>query len=156
MILTHDEAINHCRAEDGDPMVDLFAHAAELAAQEFLDRNVYASDADLQQAIAGVPDQLIAADAAFAAAKAAAEALPKLARDMAMDAACRALEAARVKARRTYDGIVVTDDIKIGMLLTLGHVYRNREDVVAGASAGAVELPVGAKHFLWPHRVVGV
>lgn len=156
MILTHEEAINHCRAEDDDPMVDQYARAAELAAQEFLDRFVYASDSDLQQAIAAVPGQLTAADATFKAAKEAAEALPELARCMAMEAACRALEAARSKARRTYDGIVVTDDIKVGMLLTLGHMYRNREDVVAGASAGAVELPIGAKHFLWPHRVVGV
>jgi len=156
MILTHEEAINHCRAEDDDPMVDLYARAAELAAQEFLDRFVYATDADLQQAIAAVPGQMIAADAAFTAAKAVAEALPYMPMRMALEAACRALGASRAKARRTYDGIVITDDIKIGMLLTLGHLYENREDVVAGASAGAVELPIGAKHFLWPHRVVGV
>lgn len=37
------------------------------------------------------------------------------------------------------------------MLLTVGHLYANREDVVVGASA--VDLPQGARALLWPHRI---
>lgn len=47
----------------------------------------------------------------------------------------------------------IPQGIKTGMMLTLGHLYENREDVVIGASA--VEIPNGAKTFLLPHVVHG-
>lgn len=51
------------------------------------------------------------------------------------------------------DPMVVNDAIKAAILLTLGHLWSNREDVVSGPSAAAVELPMGARSLLWPHRV---
>lgn len=51
------------------------------------------------------------------------------------------------------DPILVDDAIRAGILLTFGHLYRNREDVVAGPSAGAVILPLGARALLQPKRV---
>ncbi|WP_156374647.1 head-tail connector protein [Pseudorhodoferax sp. Leaf274] len=36
------------------------------------------------------------------------------------------------------------------MLLTLGHLYDNREEVVTGTTA--TQLPEGAKALLWPYR----
>lgn len=51
------------------------------------------------------------------------------------------------------DPMVVTPVVKAAVLLILGHLYRNREEVVTGDSAAAVQLPVGATTLLWPHRI---
>lgn len=51
------------------------------------------------------------------------------------------------------DPMVVTPVIKAAVLLLLGHLYRNREEVVMGDSAASAQLPVGATTLLWPHRV---
>lgn len=51
------------------------------------------------------------------------------------------------------DPMVVNDAIKAAILLTLGHLWANREDVLTGNGAAAVQLPLGARPLLWPHRV---
>lgn len=43
----------------------------------------------------------------------------------------------------------VPRDVVHAMLLTVGHLYTNREAVVTGAP---VELPLGPAALLWPHR----
>lgn len=48
------------------------------------------------------------------------------------------------------DPMIVDAAIKAAVLLTFGHLYANREDVVIGTSA--VELPNGAKALLRPKR----
>lgn len=47
--------------------------------------------------------------------------------------------------------MVVTDAIRAAILLTAGHLYANREDVVVGVSAA--QLPSGAKSLLYPKRI---
>lgn len=47
--------------------------------------------------------------------------------------------------------MVVNDLIRAGILLTVGHLYANREDVAAGVSFA--KIPVGAEYLLMPHRV---
>jgi hypothetical protein len=49
--------------------------------------------------------------------------------------------------------MVVTPVVVAAVLLILGHLYRNREEVVIGDSAAAAQLPVGATSLLWPHRI---
>lgn len=52
------------------------------------------------------------------------------------------------------DGIIVNDVIKAAILLTVGHLYANREDVVPGSVAA---LPMGAQYLLQPYRTdIGV
>jgi hypothetical protein len=46
----------------------------------------------------------------------------------------------------------VPSDIKAAMLLTIGHLYANRESVTIGSTQGH-ELPLGVKHLLQPYRV---
>ncbi|QIL69568.1 phage gp6-like head-tail connector protein [Diaphorobacter sp. HDW4B] len=48
--------------------------------------------------------------------------------------------------------LVVNYAIKAAILLTLGHLYANREDVVAGQTVA--QLPFGARSLLRPHRIV--
>lgn len=47
--------------------------------------------------------------------------------------------------------IVITKAMQAAILLTLGHLYENREDSVVGATA--VTLPNGAQALLQPHRM---
>lgn len=49
------------------------------------------------------------------------------------------------------DPIVVNPAIRAAVLLTTGHLYRNREDVITGTSVS--EMKEGARALLWPHRV---
>lgn len=47
--------------------------------------------------------------------------------------------------------MVVTDDIKVGILKIFGDLYENREDSVLAVSV--VPLPLGARELLRPHRI---
>ncbi|OZI23614.1 hypothetical protein CAL26_09235 [Bordetella genomosp. 9] len=68
-----------------------------------------------------------------------------------------ALEAAVLAGTAGDDPIVVTGAVKAAILLILGHLYRNREDVLAEQSATAIELPMGSRALLQPFRIwVGV
>lgn len=144
----------HLRLDDDfpDELVDPYLMAAEMAAQEFMNRLVFATEADLAAAIAGVPEKLSAAGIAYREAMEAAQAMD----DMAVQ--CRAEAGAQFRyfqanelARATYSGIVMNDLIKAAMLLILGHLYENRQDVQAGVSS--VQIPMGSQSLLWPYRV---
>lgn len=53
------------------------------------------------------------------------------------------------------DAAAVPNYIKQAMMLTIGHLYENREDVIAGLiNTNASVLPRGAQHLLWKERVV--
>jgi hypothetical protein len=106
-LVTLAQAQGHCRA-DADDDLSLYLGAAEQAAIDYLNRQVYLTSDDLAAAV-----------------------LAGTAGD---------------------DPMVVNDAIKAAILLTCGHLYRNREDVLTGASVVAVQLPIGARSLLQPHR----
>lgn len=47
--------------------------------------------------------------------------------------------------------MVITDDIKVGMLKLFGDMYENRESSVLAVSVA--QLPLGARELLRPHRI---
>lgn len=47
-------------------------------------------------------------------------------------------------------GIVINAAIQAALLLIVGHLYANREDVLVGVSA--TQLPNGAQYLLQPYR----
>ncbi|MBG6222794.1 MULTISPECIES: head-tail connector protein [unclassified Janthinobacterium] len=47
--------------------------------------------------------------------------------------------------------MVITDDIKVGILKLFGDMYENREDSVLAVSVA--QLPLGARELLRPHRI---
>ena len=49
------------------------------------------------------------------------------------------------------DPMVANAEFHAAVLLTAGHLYVNREQVVLGVTA--VDLPMGARDFLQPYRV---
>lgn len=91
--------------DEEDSLIEIYLAAAEAAAVQFLNRNVYATQSALEEA-----------------------AEPETACPMVINAA-----------------------VKAAMLLTLGHLYVNREDVVIGTIS--TELDMGSRTLLWPYRV---
>ena len=129
--ITTAEAKLHLRV-DGvaeDALIGIYIAAAEASAVAFIDRAVYADQPALDAALATAP-------AALSAATLAAD---------------NALLCARMHYRRIMDGMMVNEAIRAAILLTTGHLYANREDVVTGVTVAA--LPNGAQYLLQPYRV---
>jgi len=63
------------------------------------------------------------------------------------------INAVRVRFVAGYgaNGSAVPQDIRLGMLLLVGHLYEHREAVTPTAMA---TLPMGVEALWWPHRVV--
>lgn len=144
----------HLRADgtDEDALIGIYIAAAEQAAVKALDRGVYADGTALQTAMTDAPAALTTATADYAAAVTAADAMTDTTEQAAaLQVAETAYMRARVAYRQAFDGIVVNDTIKAAVLLTVGHLYSNREDSVVGASVAA--LPNGADYLLQPYKV---
>lgn len=152
--VTLSEAKLHLRVDgaDEDALITMCISAAELSAVSLIERNVYADSTALNAAIAAAPAALAAALSAYQAAVTDAELLTEA--DL-MDEALRVAEAdylrAKIQSRHTHDGIVVNDSIKSAVLLIVGHLYANREDVATGVSVS--KLPNGAEWLLQPYKV---
>lgn len=152
--VTVDEVKLHLRADgtDEDALIGIYIAAAEQAAVKALDRGVYADDTALQAAMTAAPSALTAATAAYTAALTVADAMTDTTEQAAaLQVAETAYMRAQVAYRQVFDGIVVNEAIKAAVLLTVGHLYANREDVVIGASVAA--LPNGADFLLQPYKV---
>lgn len=136
---------------DADAIITLYLGASERSVVEYACRNIYADQTALDAAIAAVPDVLVAAKTAYDASILAADALTdEDLQGMAYLAANETYFNAKQSARMTYQGIVVNDQIKAAILLTLGHLYQNREDTVVGVSV--VELPMGSRFLMDPFK----
>lgn len=61
------------------------------------------------------------------------------------------LAAAVLAGTAGCDPIVVNDAIRAAVLLTLGHLYANRENVIVGSAVS--EMKEGTRSLLWPYRV---
>jgi hypothetical protein len=152
--VTLAEAKIHLRVDgtDEDALIGIYINAAEQAAVKAMDRGVYADNTALQAAMTAAPGVLTTATATYTAAVAAAEAMSDATEQAAaLQVAETAYMRAQVAYRQVFDGIVVNDQIKAAVLLTVGHLYANREDVVVGASVSA--LPHGADCLLQPYKV---
>ncbi len=152
-LLTLATAKAHLRADsdDEDALIQLWLTAAEVAAMEYLNRNVYVDGTALTAAKAAVAGSLSAATSAYDAAVQAANLLPSLVeRNIALHSAEQAYLAAQNSARETYNGIVINDLISAAILLIVGHLYENRQEAQPGT---VTQIPMGAHHLLQPFRV---
>lgn len=148
------EAKLHLRVDgiDEDALIGVYINAAEQSAVSLLDRGVYADGTALGAAKASAPADLTAATAAYTAAIAAAQALTDATEQAAAtQAAESAYLRAKVAYRRAMDGMVVNEAIKAAVLLIVGSLYAQREDVVVGVSVA--QLPNGAEWLLAPYKV---
>lgn len=147
------EAMAHTYAEPADQaIVQRCLDAAEDAARDFLQRQFYADAPALSAALATVPTLRADARAAYASAIEAADAITdqELQAEAKADAEA-ALGRALTSAQAIQDGIVIKPAIVAACLLTCGHLYAHREDVIVGATGSA--LPNGAESLLWPSRI---
>ena len=153
--VTLPEAKLHLRGIDGtdeDALIGVYITAAEQMAIALLDRGVYADGTALGVAKAAAPGELDTAIAACVSAIAAAEALAdETAIAAAIQTAGNGLLRAKVAHRHAMDGMVVNEAIKAAVLLIVGSLYAQREDVVVGVSVE--QLPNGAEWLLAPYKV---
>jgi hypothetical protein len=154
-VTTLPEAKLHLRVDgaDEDTLIQAKLNAAELAASMWIGRNLYADADALATARAAVAAALAAATASYVAASEDAALIEDaVEREIAQRAATDDYAAAKAAARMTHAGVVMNDMVKAAVLLTLGHLFANRED----ASEQALhELPTGARHLLQPFKVYG-
>ena len=152
--VTTSEAKLHLRVDsaDEDALIGVYITAAEQMAIALLDRGVYADGTALGVAKAAAPGELDTAIAAYESAIAAAEALAdETAIAASIQTAGNGLLRAKVAHRHAMDGMVVNEAIKAAVLLIVGSLYTQREDVVVGVSVA--KLPNGAEWLLAPYRV---
>lgn len=138
--VTHD-------AEDADIARKLAA--AEEQAAAFLGRNVYATQEDLDAAVAAAPAALSAATTAYDAAMEASGAVDvAIERELHERLAKDTYNAAIETWQRTVRGMVVNDSVRTAILLITASLWEHRgdEDAVQG-------VPPAARSFLWPWRV---
>lgn len=154
IFVTTSEAKLHLRVDsaDEDALIGVYITAAEQMAIALLDRGVYADDTALGVAKAAAPGELDTAIAAYESAIAAAEALAdETAKAASIQTAGNGLLRAKVAHRHAMDGMVVNEAIKAAVLLIVGSLYTQREDIVAGVSVA--KLPNGAEWLLAPYKV---
>ena len=154
IFVTTSEAKLHLRVDsaDEDALIGVYITAAEQMAIALLDRGVYADGPALGVAKAAAPGELTAATTTYTSAIAAARSLEDATEQAAATQAAEyAYLRAKVAYRQTMGGIVVNDTIRAAVLLIVGHLFVNREDVVAGVSVA--QLPNGAEWLLAPYKV---
>lgn len=154
MIISLPTAKQHLRVDgnDEDAILSLYIGAAEVSAAEFLNRALFADQTALDTSAAAVTDTLIAAGATYESALTAAAAITDpVARTAAETYAADVYTRAQAVAAETRAGMVINSAVQAAILLTLGHLYANREEVVIGASVA--QLPQGARQLLQPYRI---
>lgn len=148
-IVSIETALHHLRA-DADDTIDVQhkLDAAQEIAEQFMGRRVYASNSELDAAIDA---NAIEMDALVSLRVGA------LSGDISSHVVQSKLE--RIESQ-LYEklmiarGIATNKAIEVAILLILGTLYENREDVVIGASV--TQLPQAAEHRLQPYRWIGL
>lgn len=153
-LISIEVAKSHLRVvgNDEDADIELKLEAAEQSAVSYLNRNVYPDKVALEAAIEAAPAAFAEARQEQLAAMAAAALLTDCdERAMAKLAAAERWSTVRLAGIHTHRGIVINSAIKAAILLIVGHLYENREDVVVGLSVA--QLPLSATSLLRPHRI---
>lgn len=155
ILLTVSEARDHCRLDDDYPEEQLlpYMNAAVDYVAAHLNRAVFADDEALTEAASELPASLGLAFDEYANAVALAKNIDNVAqRNSMIDVAQTKYEAQKLAAKRIINGVVINGAIRAAMLLTLGHLFANREASVVGASVAS--LPTGVPELLRPFRLV--
>lgn len=151
-VIDIEKAKLHLRVDDdaGDDVQDKLIAAIDIA-EQFLNRKVFANAQEMATLKGTIPDLVEQADTQYNNAIAQSNLYSPEYRDSSIYAACQNKAEAYRKIRMIDLGIVINASIEIGILMLLGHLYANREDIVVGLSA--IELPKSSHHYLMPYRM---
>ena len=148
-IVSIETALHHLRAYADDAVdVQHKLDAAQEIAEQFMGRRVYASNSELDAAIDA---NAIEMDALVSLRVGA------LSGDISshvVQSKLERIESQLYQKLMISRGIATNKAIEIAILLILGTLYENREDVVIGASV--TQLPQAAEHRLQPYRWMGL
>lgn len=61
----------------------------------------------------------------------------------------------RSRIMQRINGLVVDGTITAAILMVLGSLYKNRQEVVVGQYSGASQIPLGARRILEPYLWIG-
>lgn len=154
--ITIEQARSQCRvdaADDDDTKLLECARAAELRCARLANRSIFADATEKATAVADASVALTEAHVNYAAA---VQAIPVDVTTSEFHAAMRAarapLDAAVLAHEQAVVGILINDDIRHAMLLTLGKYYRHREDVT---DERVGNLPDGAERIMRHYRWAG-
>ncbi len=155
--VTLEQARTHCRADgEDDDLLQLYINAAEIDAITQLNRDVFQTGEELQDAIAAIPAAMVIARQERDDALSAADQLEDEAdRCEAIRVARDGYQSKRIKWYQTRNGIVIDDHIRGAILTTIQHSYQNRSNVVAGQGAAAVLVPQTASWIYQQRRYMG-
>lgn len=156
-IVTIEQVRDHARADgDDDPQLELYATAAERMFERLAHRAIFVDSTQMAAAQANVEATVAAAWDAYELSHAAVMSLPAGERRDDM------LARARASLRRVLDeqeaithGMVASEDVQVAICILAAHLYRNREEVVAGQGAAAVQVPMAAERVAYMYRWVG-
>lgn len=156
-LVTLAQAKLHLRVDgtDEDSLIQIYINAAEQDVANTLQRNIYADSTTLNAAITAAPTTLASATVAYEAAVAAAELIEDVdQQDVALAKAREDYFHAIEESKRTNRGLVINDTIKSAILLLVGHLYGNREEVVVGLNMAAMpqHIIVGVQYLLNPFK----
>lgn len=150
-IIERDIAIQHIKS-DGEPeeddLIDLYLESALSICEGYCNRHFYEDDTARFLAF----DEGLVALSAAGTWRDDALAL-HTALDMRAAIADSYMER-RGAALRKVNGCVADGAVRAAILLTFGHLYRNRQDNIVG-NVNAVQLPVNAQRILEPYLWIG-
>lgn len=150
-IIEIELAVQHVKADDEaieDPLFAMYLASAQSICEGYCNRNFYEDD---DTRYAAFDDGLVALQAARDEWDATVAASPTW--DM-LDAYANRYIEKRGAALKMVNGCVADAAIKAAILMTFGHLYRNRQDVVIG-NVSVVHVPVGAQRILQPYLHIG-
>jgi len=149
-VISINKAMAHLRVdEDIDNDIASKLESAERIAKEYLNRNFYSDKAALDLAKEEIPLILSEAKVQYDQDVIFAKTLDSDLIDKFIHTASLNYDTAIRKAKMINLGIIVNEAIEIGVLLILGNLYENREDLT---TANVYELPRGAEWHLHPFR----
>lgn len=149
-VISINRALAHLRVdEDIDNDIASKLESAERIAKEYLNRNFYLDKAALDLAKEDIPLILSDAKTQYDHDVSFANALDRELVDKFILTASLNYDTAIRQAKMISLGILVNPSIEIGVLLILGNLYENREDLT---TSNVYELPKGAEWHLHPFR----
>ena len=151
MELDIDIVRQHLKADgDDDELITMYMASALSICEGFCNRRFFASDAAMDAAVTQAADDYQAALTAHdAAVEAAGDDCVLL--GSANDRWITAVGAYRA----VMNGMVADATVIAAQLQLTGHLYKNRQEVIAGQGAAAVQVPVSAQRILQPYLWIG-